>query len=173
MNELVEWQRYIRSLVMRRVGRRSDKEDILQEVLLYMASQYRRFDPSKGAFPPWALVRVRSELTKCIRRRRTQARTTWSLPLDEINDDRINRGQHPIEPIEEYNPENLLEIKEKKARLDVAIKCLSPRQEMVVRGILSGKRNEDIAPLLGISTSNVGTTLGHAREQLRRLLATE
>ena len=128
----------------RRLSSPDDWEDVLQEALAAGWRKRQQYDPAKGSVQSWLLAIVADQAAK--RRRRLR-------PVPEA-----------VQPIAHREPAVALD-------LDRAIRCLTPRQQVVINlYYYLGLPVAEAAVVMGCTEGTVKSTLSDARSRLRELL---
>ncbi len=127
-----------------------DRDDLFQEIVGELWGSFPRYDPAR-AFSTW-MVRVALNVSIDSRRRawRRSRERTGDLSLD-------SQAAVPSHPREES-------LEELRRVLD----SLHEGERALLLLHLEGYSHREIAEVLGISESNVGTRLSRLRERLRR-----
>ena len=154
---LVERHRDVVFRVAARVAGDDDAEDVTQDTFL---RAYHRLDRYRGdgAFRAWLLqIAQNSALSSAGRR------TVGAVPLSRLEDEAPAAGAG--------TPAHLLEARERRRRLDVKVKGLSPqhRAVLVLRDI-EGFTYEEIASVTDSPVGSVKARLHRARGELIDLL---
>lgn len=127
-----------------------DRRDLAQEILLQVWRSFGSYDPSRS-FSTWMYrVALNVGLSHARRERERHA------PLDAALIDTLGGGT----PIDEPD--------ERLVQLAQAIESLDPLDRALILLWLDDQPYAEIAAVLGIGESNVGTRLGRIRERLRR-----
>lgn len=125
-------------------GSEADRQDLAQEIVVQLWRSRARFD-GRSAFSTWM---YRVALNVALSRRREERRRP-TVPLDD----------HAIllAPADEGIAGVMAQLVARLGELDRALVLLS----------LEGHAHEDIAAILGLSVSNVGTKLSRIKQKLR------
>lgn len=141
------YRRYFRPLyafIALRVGSRNAAEDVTAQVFEKALKAYPGYDPGRGGLSTWLFAIARNAVSDHFRRQRP----------DEVELDEGAAAAASADPLAE------LEAAELKANVRQALKVLEPReQELVALKFGAGLNNREIAGLLELSESNVGTIL--------------
>ncbi|MBM4357646.1 MAG: sigma-70 family RNA polymerase sigma factor [Deltaproteobacteria bacterium] len=146
----------VASQVSRRLSYRVDPRDLESLGLVVLCDAARRHDPSRTAFTPYLVDRLRwammSDARREVRRdrllRKAQSRDqafTHAPDPENADPDRLVQEADPA-----GCPHTALEGREARSRLRVGLASLSPEQRaVVVRHYFGGELLEDIASELG------------------------
>ncbi len=132
----------------------ADRQDLEQEIALQAWYSYPRFD-GRAKFSTWLYRIALNVAISGSRRERVRCRHVITTPLDEAVDHRAAA---------------IAEQQELAAPLRAAIETLDDAERALLLLHLDGHDHGEIAAILGISTSNVGTRLHRLRERLRSQL---
>jgi RNA polymerase sigma-70 factor (ECF subfamily) len=145
-----------RELVLRLAARivgEDDAEDVAQDAFL---RAYHRLGRWRGEAPfrVWLLQIAHNSAIDALNRRRVA-----SVPLDE--------GVHEMADADERTPAARLEASERRRRLDIKLKALSPphRTVLVLRDV-EGLSYEEIASVAEMPLGSVKARLHRARAEL-------
>ena len=145
---------YIRS----RMNNESSAEEIASRTWQKAYEHQAQFDPSKGLPEQWIFTIARNEVNKYVRL--WQFKSFFSLTDQE---------EQLAAP--EKTPFESLALAEQNNVLLAALTQLSARERDVISlKFYSGLNNRQIAPITGLSESNVGTILNRALQKLRSRL---
>jgi RNA polymerase sigma-70 factor (ECF subfamily) len=137
------------------VGSRDEAEDLTQQVFTVAWSKLGQFDERKGTLGQWLFGIARNE----VRNFRRQGRRRL-LPLDALSE--------AEEQADAAGPEDLVAKQQTEARLRELIGRLGERaQEIIALKFASELTNREIARVMDLSESNVGTILHRSLGQLR------
>ncbi len=125
-----------------------DRDDLFQEIVGQLWSAFGKYD-RKRAFSTW-MYRVALNVAIDFRRRRMRSRETGSL--DDTHEPTVTQDVTREELLQE-----LRELLEHQSEGDRAILLL----------YLEGNSYREIAEVIGISESNVGTRLNRLKKSLR------
>lgn len=128
-----------------------DREDLISETVLQLWRTSVNFK-GKSKISTWI---YRVALNTAMNFNRKHKREAFILPTD------FNSGNHF---------KNLFEI-EQSPELDILYQCIDELDEInkaIILLYLDGKPHEEIAEIIGISKSNVGTRIGRIKEQLKK-----
>lgn len=128
-----------------------DREDLVQETIAQLWRSYSRFD-ERVAFSTW-MYRVAMNVAISFYRREQSKRRILEAPAVVLE-----RMPAPEEPENDYRIDLIGELIEALGPLDRALMVL----------YLDDYPHAEIAEILGISQSNVGTKIGRIKERLKR-----
>jgi RNA polymerase sigma-70 factor, ECF subfamily len=147
------------ALAERMLGRRSEAEEVAQEVFVRLWKQAPHWQPGQARFDTW-LHRV--ALNLCYDRLRRRRDEVPDGALDEVPADG------------EGAPDALLQARQRRRRVAGALAELPPRQrEALVLQYYQELSNGEAAALMGIGIEALESLLARARRNLRALLAGE
>jgi RNA polymerase sigma factor (sigma-70 family) len=128
-----------------------DRDDLVQEILIQLWKSYPRYD-STYKISTWM---YRIALNVAISYYRSnQARNTLTTPLQEHD---LNLSAEPNDRSKE----------DQLTQLETFIDELKAFDKALILLYLDHKSHQEIAEIMGISNSNVGTKIGRIKEQLR------
>ena len=130
-----------------------DREDLVQEICLQLWRAFPGYDPAR-LFSTW-LYRVALNTAISMARSR-YARERWSVPLEESEAAAIAQAPH--------RPEQ----EDRLARLHHTLQGLPELDRALVLLYLEERSYREIAEILGISETNVGTKLDRLKQRMRR-----
>jgi RNA polymerase sigma-70 factor (ECF subfamily) len=136
----------------------ADREDLVQEICLQLWRAFPGYDTARR-FSTW-MYRVALNTAISVSRTR-HARERGSVPLEESEADAI--AQAPHRP----------ELDDRIARLYRTLQGLPEMDRALVLLHLEERSYREIAEILGISETNVGTKLDRLKQRMRRDLAAE
>jgi len=156
----VEFERYYRdsykgvyNYIYARVLNRADTEDIVSEAYIKAARAFDRFDPSKAAFSTWVITIARNVMIGKMRRGK-----------HEVLAEDVSYDLDTVSTQDQYSG---LEA-DQGAMLVKLLKLISEEdREMVILKYRDGLKNKEIAEILGVNASTVGTRLQRALEKMR------
>lgn len=131
-------------------------EDLVSQVFERMIKGYGTYNPQKGKFSTWLFTIANNTVKNHYNRGEVKNTSPW----DEM------------ETLEsKYSLEDIIVIEELKEMLLAAVSCLDERQRNIIAFKFAGRlTNRQIAELLEISESNVGTILYRALSKLNQML---
>ena len=136
-----------------RVLNRADTEDIVSEAYIKAARSFDRFDPSRAAFGTWVTTIARNCMISKMRKGK-----------QEVLAEDVSYDLDAVATTDEYSG---LESND-AVMLVKLLKLISEEdREMVVLKYRDGLKNKEIAEILGINASTVGTRLQRALERMR------
>lgn len=136
--------------VFRRVLQHESAEDIVAEAFLRAARYYGRFDPSRAKFSTWVISIARNCINDHFNR---QAPTA---PLDDLPESAFATHDDVGEGVGD---------RELAARLLARLE--DDERELVYLKYYEGRRNVDIARIMGVNPSTVSTRLARSLEKMR------
>ncbi len=150
---------YLRFLAGRRMGRGSDVEDAVQDVLLTLHAVRHTYDPARP-FGPWLVAIANRRIVDSLRRRGRSA-----------------ASETPLEPEHETfaSPEaNLPEAAAEGRALRQAVESLPPGQREAIRLLkLREMSLKEAAAASGVSVAALKVATHRALKNLRKLLGSE
>ena len=136
--------------VYRRVPQRESAEDVVAEAFLNAARYFDRFDPTRAKFSTWVISIARN----CINDH--YGKNTPTAPLEDV-------------PEGAYATHD--DLGEAEARRDLATRLIGKlsddERELVFLKYYEGRRNTEIAQILGMNSSTVSTRLARALAKMR------
>jgi RNA polymerase sigma-70 factor (ECF subfamily) len=146
----------------RATGRRSDAEDLLQELFVRLVSTIHQYE-HEGRFDPW-LFRIATNLIRDRIRRSRSAKRAFGA--GEQNDDERG-GLAEVTDRTQPHPDEVLDRAEQVDRLQAAIEQLpEPERAVILLRHFSQLSFREIAELMG---TPLGTALARAHRGLARL----
>jgi RNA polymerase sigma-70 factor (ECF subfamily) len=147
-------------LLFRILGRRSEAEEILQEVFLQVWMQADRYDPERASPRGWILMLARSRALDRIRRRDSSRRREEVV----ANDDR----SLAVSPVGTER----LEAVEQRSRVTSALGLLSPEQRHCIElAFFEGLTHTQIAERLQAPLGTVKSRILLGMNKLRQALS--
>ncbi|HKW14638.1 MAG TPA: sigma-70 family RNA polymerase sigma factor [Candidatus Krumholzibacteria bacterium] len=128
----------------------ADREDLVQEMVLQMWRSFERYDPEQR-FSTW-MYRVALNVAISFHRRETRRSRVIVSGDETLIELAAAPGEMPVEELD---------------TLRRMIEGLNEFDRALVILYLDGNTYADIAAVLGISESNVGTKLSRIKQQLR------
>lgn len=160
--ELARHGRWLRTVVLARVGDPWAVEDVLQEVAVAAVKNGHRLRDA-GRCGPW-LYRVAVVAALQYRRRQGRGRKR----IERF----AQRAARAEADRQESDPLDWLLADEQRAMVRQALACLRPRDaEVLLLKYTEDWSYQDLAEQLGVSSSAVEARLHRARQKLRRALA--
>ncbi len=138
-----------------------DFKDLYQEMLIQLWKSMPNF---KGKSKVSTFI-YRVALNTALTYTRNQSRKPKTNPMERVNYKIADEGGAAIEA-----------MREKEAKLELLYKCINllKREERAIILLhLEGKKYEEIAHIIGLTTSHVGVKLKRIRERLQKLLKKE
>ena len=148
-------------LLFRILGRRSEAEEILQEVFLQVWTQADRYEPERASPRGWILMLARSRALDRLRRRESTRRRE-----EEVAGDAVRFGMvHPV------GTERLEEM-EQRSRISSALGLLSPEQRHCIElAFFEGLTHTQIAERLQAPLGTVKSRILLGMNKLRQALS--
>ena len=134
----------------------ADREDLAQEIVAQLWRSYARFD-ERSSFSTWM---YRVAVNVAISFLRTESRKRGNL---------VSADAGILEAIPQADEP---QSDERLDRLHDSIEALAPLDRALVLLYLDDRPHSEIASILGISETNVGTKIGRIKQRLRRDVAT-
>jgi RNA polymerase sigma-70 factor (ECF subfamily) len=137
-----------------RVGDKTISEDLTSEIFSKALAAFGKFDSGKAAFSTWVYSIARNALTDYYRRRARETR--MRDVLDEDSPSRVETVEAGLSRVEEIQ------------KLHRCLSKLEKReQDIVSLKFASGMTNREIAVVMDLTESNVGTILCRTIRKLR------
>jgi RNA polymerase sigma-70 factor (ECF subfamily) len=147
-------------LLFRILGRRSEAEEILQEVFLQVWTQADRYDPQRSSPRGWILMLARSRALDRIRRRESSRRRE-----EEVAGDPRLSSVHPVGT-------ERLEAVERQSRISSALGVLSLEQRRCIElAFFEGLTHTQIAERLQAPLGTVKSRILLGMNKLRQALS--
>lgn len=147
-------------LLIRILGRRSEAEEILQEVFLQIWTQADRYDPEKATPRGWMLMLARSRALDRLRRREASQRREETVADEAI------RLVRPVGT-------ERLEASERRSRIHSALGRLTPEQRNCIElAFFEGLTHTQIAERLQAPLGTVKSRILLGMGKLRQTLST-
>ncbi len=138
-----------------RVSDHPTAEDLTSAVFEKVLTELESYQPERGPFGAWLFAIVRHAWADEHRRLRARGEPISLEETEEVPSDQRGRDE-------------LFLRQEWRRRLDAAIATLPPReQEIIALKFGNGLTNREIAPILGLSETNVGTIVYRAVRKIR------
>jgi RNA polymerase sigma-70 factor, ECF subfamily len=158
---LVERHQAVVQRVAARVVGEQDAEDVAQDAFLRAFHRLEKFR-GEAAFRTWLLQIAHNGALDALARKKV-----GTVPLDAAPEEEAR------DPGAQRTPADRLESRERRDRLDVKLKGLSPNHRVVlVLRDIEGLSYEEIAEVTGAPLGSVKGRLHRAREELIELLRT-
>ncbi len=143
-----------------RINNHHDVEDLVSQTFERVIQKYSTYDPKKPVFEAWLFKIARNTVTDYFRVQKKK----FSISLSCIVGFLSRGGQ----------PEEIVVINESNVSLVKALAKLSGKERNIVAlKFAAGLKNKNIAEVMGISSSNVGTILFRSLRKLRKELEKE
>ncbi|MFZ7101732.1 MAG: RNA polymerase sigma factor [Peptococcaceae bacterium] len=137
-----------------RVGDRNTAEDLVSEVFEKVWIKYYTFNPQKAKFSTWLFTIANNTIIDYLKKNNRQGETVC---LEKV--------------AAKYRLEDVIIHQELKEYLLKAISCLDERQKNIISlKFAACLTNREIARMLDLTESNVGTILYRSLKQLRDIL---
>lgn len=147
-------------LLVRILGRRSEAEEILQEVFLQIWNQAGRYDPQRATPRGWMLMLARSRALDRLRRRDASQRREERVSEAEA------RWEGPVGTAR-------LEASERRSRIASALGLLTPEQRHCIElAFFEGLTHTQIAERLEAPLGTVKSRILLGMGKLRQMLST-
>ena len=144
------------NFVFSRLKNGAEADDVTSVTFQKMYENLGRYDPGKAAFSTWLFRIATNAITDRVRFRPRNKEAEWEDFFD------------PAGPDSE-KPETRMLASESKEELLLAIGKLSEREQRIIAlKYWSGLGNKEIAEIMGLNYSNVGTILSRALKVLRK-----
>jgi len=127
-----------------------EQEDLIQEIIINILKSYKRFD--HGVKTTTWIYKVAFNVVISYNRK-IKTREKYFVPLKE-------KFVH-------IHEENKIEDDENLKKLNHFIQQLKPLNKALMIMYLDGKSHQEIAMVLGISESNVGTKINRVKKELK------
>ena len=150
--EELDAHKRILSKVARGYCRESDREDLVQEIVVQLWRSFPRFD-GRSKFSTWM---YKVALNVAISYHRSEVARTRYVITDE------DQLLSATVPVEQESPE--------VGRLYEFIDTLNPLDRALVLLYLDGHNHTDISQVLGITATNVATKLGRIKQAMQQQL---
>ena len=153
--------RRVFNLSYRYTGRRSDAEDLTQEIFIKVYQNLKSYRADAGTFRNWVLKLGRNLIIDHYRqaRRFQQAAGTEEMETMNLTDDKVPNPQRAVERIEASR------------FLRDGLKALSPElKEAIILRDLEGLAYQEIAEILSVPEGTVKSRINRGRLELARLL---
>ncbi len=151
----------IYNLTYRYTGRRTEAEDLTQEIFIRVYQNLKSFRSNSGTFQSWIMKVGRNLIIDHYRRTRRfqQSAGTEEMEAMNLKDDKVP------------NPQRSVEQSEASLFLSEGLQALSPElKEAIILRDLEGMAYQEIAELLGIPEGTVKSRINRARLELAKLL---
>ncbi len=146
-------------LLIRILGRRSEAEEVLQEVFLQVWRQADRFEPGRSSPRGWILVLARSRALDQLRSREARQRRE-----NEISVESAGREEHPVGTAG-------IEASEQRQKVSSALELLPPEQRRCIElAFFEGLTQTQIASRLEAPLGTVKSRIHLGMSKLRQVL---
>lgn len=132
-----------------------DRDDLMQDIVAALWQAWPRYDPARP-FSTWMY------------------RVALNVAISQVRGEARRRRHHVAYDADLHDaqaPAGDIEGDEKLALLQRAMQSLDPLNRALLMLHLDDRSHREIADVLGISESNVGTKLARLKERLRKALA--
>lgn len=133
-----------------------DRDDLMQDIVAALWQAWPRYDPARP-FATWMY------------------RVALNVAISQVRGETRRRRHHIAYDAEQHDaeaPAHDIEDDEQLALLQRAMQSLDAMNRALLMLHLDERSHREIAEVLGISESNVGTKLTRLKERLRKTLAT-
>lgn len=152
----IEYYKKLYKYILYRVGDHNVAEDLVSEVFEKMLTNYSTYDDQKSKFSTWLFAIAHNTVINYYKK--SQRRYTLGL----INCEKIES---------KYQLEDLIIDKELKETLLRAIMALDERQQNIIAFKFGARlTNREIAKILNLTESNVGTIIYRSLKRLKDIL---
>lgn len=166
---VAKYERKIFNVIYRLIGDYEEATDLTQETFISAFKHYDKFRGEAKVFT-WLYQIARNLCINRIRQRDRQ-RVLRIESLDQPRESLHDEGMTPEIPDWTHSPQNVLEDKELRERILLAIESLpSDYREVVVLREFHNLSYNEIVEATGLTLENVKTRLSRARGMLRRKL---
>jgi RNA polymerase sigma-70 factor (ECF subfamily) len=166
---------YFIRLVLDNVGTPQDAEECTNDLFVTAWQEISSYDPSRGSLRTW--LTMRAKYIALDRRRKIQRRQSVSImSLDgggygNARDGDAPQGEHPAARADETTLEGLLEQRERRDELRLALESLPELDRLLVYlRYFKLASTEDICARTGLTRHAIDTRLWRARKALRDAL---
>jgi RNA polymerase sigma-70 factor (ECF subfamily) len=146
-------------------------EEALNDVMLVVWQNARRFDPAASRLSTWLFGIAHNKALKALAR---SGKYSAEVPFDTPDGDAMAEGYDPDDPTakaDPHNPERTLMGRQLGDALTWAIEQLSAEHRAVVELCFSQDCSyQEIAAITGCPVNTVKTRMFHARKRLAQLL---
>lgn len=136
-----------------------ERKDLIQEIVLQLWRAFPKYDSQKAALTTW-MYRIALNVAISFYRKETTRKGKTVHRQEAIIELAEEENQAAIET--ESNVQRLYQFINQLGKLDKALMIL----------YLEGKSHQDIADILGISKSNVGTKISRNKQKLTQYFQT-
>ena len=145
-------------LLVRMLGRRSEAEEVLQEVFLQVWRQADRYEPGRSTPRGWILVLARSRALDHLRSREARQRREAEISAGDPKEERPQGTEG-------------LEASERHARVSSALALLPPEQRRCIElAFFEGLTQTEIASRLAAPLGTVKSRIHLGMSKLRQVL---
>ena len=143
-----------------RINNHHDVEDLVSQIFERVIQKYNTYDPKQPIFEAWLFKIARNTITDYFRKQKKNYSISLNYVISFLSRDN--------------QPEEIVVINESNIRLVRALAKLSGKERNVVALKFAAElKNINIAEVMGISSSNVGTILFRSLRKLRKELEKE
>jgi RNA polymerase sigma-70 factor (ECF subfamily) len=145
-------------LLVRMLGRRSEAEEVLQEVFLQVWRQADRYEPGRSTPRGWIVVLARSRALDHLRSREARQRREAEISAGDPKEERPQGTEG-------------LEASERQARVSSALALLPPEQRRCIElAFFEGLTQTEIASRLAAPLGTVKSRIHLGMSKLRQVL---
>lgn len=139
--------------ILRRTASREAAEDVVSEAFLRAARFYDRFDPTRAKFSTWVISIARNCISDYYDREVAMA------PIDEVPEGVFAENDERVEQVDQLD--DIAKLQKLLSKLD------DEERELIHLKYYEGKRNVEIAEVLGMNASTISTKLARAIAKMR------
>lgn len=151
-----KYYKQIMAYFVKRIGNKSDAEDLTSEVFLYCYKNLNTFDSKKSSISTWIYLIAKSRYYNYCRDKR----------LTECIDD----YEHLVGDSADLM-DKAIYLDELRTQLNEALKCLTERQKnIIILRYFEDKSSEEIADLFCTSSNNIRVQLHKALKKLKKIM---
>jgi RNA polymerase sigma factor (sigma-70 family) len=145
----------LRHYVWIRLRNQEEREDLLQNICLKIATNITKFSDERGSFTSWMYTIARNALTD-------QYRLKSKVQEEELAMDVLDETENPMDK---------LLAEETREELSAVLKHLAPQQKAVIEmKFFFQMKNKEIAEQLQIEERSVSSALSRSLQKLQKIL---